>query len=67
MVGHFRRDGRTIVLATHDLERGLSLCDDYAILNRGRIVSRGPTRDMTPADLETLYEESTQAAQPSVP
>ena len=62
MVGDLHREGRTVILVTHDLERGLALCDGYVILNRGRIVRRGSTEGLALTDLEALYEQSTQAA-----
>ncbi len=35
-------EGRTVILATHDAERGLALADVVAVLERGRLVSVGP-------------------------
>ena len=61
MIEDLHREARTIVLVTHDLERGLALCDDYVILNRGRIVLRGSTEGLALNDLESLYEQSTRA------
>ena len=34
-----RREGRTVLLSTHDLEEAHSLCDRVAILDHGRIVA----------------------------
>jgi heme exporter protein A len=65
MIEEAQRGGRTVVLVTHDLERGLGLCDGYAIMNRGRIVSRGSTDGLALGDLESLYERSTPAVPPS--
>lgn len=35
---------RTIVLTTHYMEEAQRLCDDIAIMDRGRIIARGPPR-----------------------
>ena len=41
-----KSQGRTIVLTTHYMEEAENLCDDIAIMDRGRIIARG-----SPADL----------------
>jgi len=45
----------TIVMSTHDLHRGLDVCDDIAIQCRGRIVYREPASGMDVHGLEQLY------------
>ena len=35
---------RTIILTTHDMEEAQRLCDEIAIMDRGRIIARGPPR-----------------------
>ena len=55
---NLRRDGCTIILVTHDLHRGLSLTDRFAILNRGRIVAKGATGGMPLAVLERRYDNA---------
>jgi len=35
---------RTIILTTHYMEEAQRLCDDIAIMDRGRIIARGPPR-----------------------
>jgi ABC-type multidrug transport system ATPase subunit len=50
---------RTIVLTTHNLERGLALSDRILILNRGRIVYEGSSRRLDVASLRELYQQST--------
>ncbi|WP_052207503.1 ABC transporter ATP-binding protein [Sinomonas humi] len=37
----FRRSGRTVLIATHDLLRAERECDEVTILSRGRIVAAG--------------------------
>lgn len=46
---------RTIVLTTHNLERGLELSDRLVILNRGRIAYEGSSRTLDAAGLKELY------------
>jgi ABC-2 type transport system ATP-binding protein len=41
-----RDNGRTIVFSTHQLEQAEELCDSVAIIDRGRVVTAGPTRDV---------------------
>jgi heme exporter protein A len=46
---------RTIVLSTHDLQRGLELCDDVAIQCHGKIVYYGPALGIDSRSFEQLY------------
>jgi ABC-2 type transport system ATP-binding protein len=41
-----RDRGKTIVFSTHQLETAEALCDSVAIIDRGRIVESGTTRDV---------------------
>ncbi len=50
---------RTLVMTTHDLERGFALCDRLVILNRGRVAYEGATCDLDAARLREVYESST--------
>jgi ABC-2 type transport system ATP-binding protein len=38
--------GRTIVFSTHQLEQAEALCDSVAIIDHGRMVAAGPTREV---------------------
>lgn len=49
--------GRTILMITHDLARGLDLCDRTAILHRGRIVQEVTPQAMNSAAFLDLYRE----------
>jgi len=40
------RRGCTVVLATHDTEEALDVCDAVAVLDRGRVVASGPARTL---------------------
>ncbi len=41
---------RTVVLTTHNFQRGLELADEVAILTKGRLVYREPTSSLQDAD-----------------
>jgi len=41
-----RDRGKTLIFSTHQLEQAEELCDSVAIIDHGRIVTAGPTRDV---------------------
>lgn len=45
-IKELNRAGHTIILTTHYLEEAEALCDTVALMNRGKIVSAGATRDL---------------------
>lgn len=51
-----RREGCTVILVTHDLQRCLDLADRFAILNRGRFVATGETCGQSIESLQRRYE-----------
>ena len=55
LLQELRRDDHTIIFSTHDLARGLAVCDDILIQSRGKIVYQGVAADMDAATLEALY------------
>ncbi len=56
------RDRRgTILMVTHDLERGLSLASRVLLLSRGRLVDDRPADGLSPRDLESLYASRVRA------
>ncbi len=57
-LNQLRLEGRTIVLVTHDLQRGLTLTDRFAILNMGRFVAKGDTGGLSLKALERNYESA---------
>ena len=61
MLRDLKQEGRTIILVTHDLVRGAALSDRFAILNRGRIAAEASTENLSPEDLEALYERTISA------
>ncbi len=40
------RQGCTVLLATHDADEALELCDRLAVLHRGRLVAQGTAREL---------------------
>jgi len=48
-------ESRTVVMTTHNLERGLELCDRLAILSRGRIVHQSEKAPLTLTELQEIY------------
>ncbi len=46
---------RTVVLSTHDLQRGLMVCDEIMIQSRGKIVYQGAASSVDTLALEQLY------------
>ena len=50
-----REAGRTVILVTHDLLRGLTLSDRFVILNRGRVTQQGDSAGLTPDEFEGIY------------
>lgn len=58
----FREEGRTIVLATHDLTQALALGDQFILLSRGRVIERGKTANVELEDLESLYRTTVETA-----
>jgi len=53
--------GRTVLLTTHDLERGLVGCDRAVILNRGKIVHQAERSELDPAMFGALYQSVTES------
>jgi lipopolysaccharide transport system ATP-binding protein len=43
----YKREGRTIVLVTHDLNALSNYCDRVILLDHGRVVADGPAADVT--------------------
>jgi heme exporter protein A len=54
--------GRTVIMTTHDLQRGHALADRIAILSRGKIAFDAPTSQIASKELPVLYAETTGAA-----
>ena len=52
-----RREARTVIMTTHDLERGLGRADRVVILNKGRIAFEASSSSLTPQQLRVTYWE----------
>jgi heme exporter protein A len=50
VVRELKAKGATILMATHQLERGASLADDAVLLDAGRVIWTGPARDVLAKD-----------------
>jgi heme exporter protein A len=57
-----RREGRTLVLVTHDVRRAAELADEAAVLARGRLVHRSPVAQMGAEALERVCRQAASAA-----
>lgn len=53
---------RTVILTTHNLERGLELCDRLAILDKGKVVYKGVRDDLDLPSLREAYHSHTRVA-----
>jgi len=51
--------GRTVLLTTHDLERGLVGCDHVIILNRGKVAYRADRAEIDPTSFADVYQAAT--------
>jgi heme exporter protein A len=56
-----RERGRTIIMTTHSLERGLEIADRVVILNKGRVVLESSVSSMSLASCRQSYFELTGA------
>ena len=54
-LARLRGQGRTLVVTTHDLARGIALSDRFVILVRGRIAARGACTTVDPLRFEKDY------------
>jgi heme exporter protein A len=54
-------EGRTVVMTTHDLERGLAVADRVVILAKGRVAFEAERQDLDTAAFKEAYRQYTQA------
>ena len=45
-IRELNKDGHTIILTTHYLEEAEALCDEVALMNQGKIITHGKTREL---------------------
>jgi ABC-2 type transport system ATP-binding protein len=55
-----RREGRTVVLTTHDMEEAVALSDHIGIIKGGELVSSGPTSDLTSGNGVYAYVQTVE-------
>lgn len=46
IISAVKAQGRTIVLTTHYMEEAEKICDDIAIMDKGRVIARGAPREL---------------------
>jgi heme exporter protein A len=56
-----RVQGRTVIVATHDFDRGLAVATRALIVHRGRLAWEAPVTAATSAALEATYRQITGA------
>lgn len=56
ILGNVAAAGRTVLLTTHNLERGLVGPDRVVVLNRGQVVYQADRADIDPASFAELYQ-----------
>src|SRR5262249_55409605 len=47
LIGELRSEGRTILLATHDMPEAETLCDRVTLIDRGRIIATESPRSLS--------------------
>ena len=52
---------RTTIFTTHNLERGLEICDSLLILARGRVIYRESKKTLDLAELKQIYRQCLEA------
>ena len=55
-------EGRTVVMTTHDLERGLAVADCVVILAKGRVVFEAERAQLDAAAFKEAYRQYTQTS-----
>jgi heme exporter protein A len=60
VLGTVSSGSRTVVMTTHNLERGLELADRIVIIDRGKIVYRADREEVSKTDLRQVYNRYTE-------
>jgi len=61
ILGSVNTGERTVIITTHNLERGLELGDRVVILHRGQVVFQAPRREVDAAGFRRVYDRCTGA------
>jgi len=59
VLGNINAGSRTVVVATHNLGRGLEPADSIIILNRGKIVYQASKHEVDAVNFQHIYDECT--------
>jgi ABC-type multidrug transport system ATPase subunit len=59
VLGSINAGSRTVVMTTHNLERGLELGDRIVILDRGKVVYQAPRHELDEVNLRRVYDQYT--------
>ena len=57
LILQFRAQGKTVIMASHDLQLGIELCDRAAILNAGKIVYLQDVGHIAKNDFRQIYAQ----------
>ncbi|MBZ0310519.1 MAG: sodium ABC transporter ATP-binding protein, partial [Anaerolineae bacterium] len=57
------QQNRTIVMTTHDIQRGHLLASHVAIMSRGKIGFFGASHDIASSEILNIYTETIEAGQ----
>jgi len=55
------QDGRTILMITHNLDKGIGLCNKVAVLARGKIAATVSRGEVDSAEFAALYAQATKS------
>jgi heme exporter protein A len=57
LILQFRDQGKTVIMASHDLQQGIELCDRVAILKAGKIVYLQDVAHISKNDFRRIYTQ----------
>lgn len=60
LLRRFREKGKTMIMTSHNIDRGLELCDQVAILKAGKLVYREELSPTVKDRFKTIYQELTE-------
>ena len=60
LIARLRANGTTVLLTTHDFERGLELADDAVVLHRGRVAWQSSGSPLSGETMKTIYRETVE-------
>ncbi len=62
LIREAQRQGRTVLISTHQLREALALATEVAVLDRGRLTFQGPATDQWRQAPESLYQQYTESS-----